>query len=222
MSPIGAKVITRETARLLSIETLRSHCEVVTIDTDSDLVESHPDDALLLAYLDAATDHAERFTGRALLLRTFEFALDDFPRWRYGSLLRVRSELHPVIEIPYPPFVEAVSFTYGDDSDSELEASVDYLVDDYSDKAVLRPVSSWPSVTAYPNLVKFRYRAGYSSEVDPDSDALTLPGGIRAAVLLMVSHLYANREASSEKAMAELPLGVEALLRPWRVLVGMA
>jgi uncharacterized phiE125 gp8 family phage protein len=223
MSPIGAKIITRETARLLSIETLRQHCEVVTIDTDSDGVESNPDDDLLLAYLDAATDHAERFTGRALLLRTYEFALDEFPRWRTGALCREPSRLHPGIEIPYPPLIEALTFTYGDDSDSELELATDYLVDDYGDKAVLRPVTSWPStVTPYPNIVKFRYRAGYSSEVDPDSDALPLPGGIKAAVLLTVAHLYANREASVEKAMQELPLGVEALLRPWRVLTGMA
>jgi uncharacterized phiE125 gp8 family phage protein len=222
MSPLGAKIIERSTARLLSIETLRAQCEVVTIDTDSDGNVSHPDDALLLAYLDAATDHAEKFTGRALLLQTFEFALDEFPRWGSGVLCRRPGELHPGIEIPYPPLIEVIRFAYGDDSDSELEADTDYVLDSYGDKAVLRSVSSWPSVTAYPNVVKVRYRAGYSSEVEPDSDAETLPGGIKAAVLLTVAHLYANREASVDKAMQELPLGVEALLRPWRVLTGMA
>lgn len=221
MNPISAKII-EHGPRLLSIETCRQQCEIVTIDTDSDGIESHPDDDLLLAFQDAAVDHAERFTGRSLVLRTFEFALDEFPRWRNGALCRETSALHPGIEIPYPPLVEVVRFAYGDDSDSELEPDVDFVVDAYGDKALLRPVSSWPSVTAYPNIVKCRYRAGYMSEVDPDTDCEPLPGGIKSAVLLMLAHLWANREASSEKAMAELPLGVEALLRPWRVLLGMA
>lgn len=216
MNPISAKTIERHGAPLLSIETLRAQCEIVAIDVTSDGVESHPDDDLLLGYLDAAIDHAEAFTGRAISMRTLEFALDEFPR-------RATRGLQPAIEIPYPPFIEAISFTFGDDSDGELEEGVDYIVDDYGDKAALRPIGSWPGIVSpSPNRVKFLYRAGYRSEVDPDSDAPVLPGAIRAAILLTVEHLNSNRSATTEKAMAELPLGVDALLRPKRVLLGMA
>lgn len=218
MKPLSAKVITPATDRLFSLATLYSQVEQVEIDTDG-----HPDDALLLGILDAATDYAEKFTGRSLLLRTWEFALDEFPT-SFGTTTTPADLQILRIEVPNPPLVEIVSFMIGEESDDELlEEGVDYLVDDYGDKAVLRPVSTWPTVfTAYPNLIKVRYRAGYQSEEEPDSDATALPGGLRAAVLLMVGHLYDHREASVEKAMQELPLGVEALLRPYRVLTGMA
>lgn len=225
MNPISAKVIVRPTSRLFALSTLYSQCEIVPIDdVDSDGNGTHPDDALLLAFLDAATDHAERFTGRSILIRTYEFALDDFPRARLPYLFYSPSErLQHGIEIPYPPLIEVLSFTYADDSDGELEPDTDYTVDTYGDKAVLRPVSSWPSiVTAAANRVKARYIAGYSGEVEPDSDAEPLPGAIKAAILLTVAHLYKNREAVTEGSMSELPIGVEALLRPWRVLTGMA
>lgn len=215
MKPISAKIIERPAARLLSLETIRRQCEVVTIDTDSDGVESHPDDALLLSFLDAATDYAERFTGRSLLLRTYEFALDDFPRLRCAP----PNTLQPGIEVPYPPLIEVEFFTFADDSDGELEQDTDFLIDDYGDKAVLRPASSWPSITSpSPNRVKCRYRAGYASEEDPDSDSEPLPGSIKAAVLILTEDLYSNRGMMSQDAMN----GADALLRPWRVLLGMA
>lgn len=220
MNPLGAKIIERPEVRVLSLETCRQQCEIVPLETDSDGVARHPDDALLLGFLDAAVAHAEKFTGRSIALRTYEFALDDFPRTRCTGRARW-SELG--IEVPYPPLIEVVRFACGEDSESELEAGVDFVVDDYGDKAVLRPLTTWPGIVAAgPNQVTCRYRAGYQSEEDPDSDAQPLPGNIRAAILLMVEHLNRNRGATTEKAMAELPLGVEVLLRPDRVLTGMA
>ncbi len=60
-----------------------------------------------------------------------------------------------------------------------------------------------------------RYRAGY-----PASDgSSTVPAPIRHAILLMVGHLYGSRDAVTTTAAqpAELPLGVQALLAPYRV-----
>lgn len=222
MNPLDAKVISRG-ARVLSIDTCRQQCEVVAIDDeDSDGIGTHPDDALILGMQDAAVDHAERFTGRAIRPGVFEFALDDFPTSRcFGYLRRVAPRLG--IEIPRPPLVELLDFGYGEDSEQHLDEGVNYVIDDYGDMATLRPINTWPVIPmAYPNLVKCRYRAGYQSEVDPDSDYTEMPGGIRGAILLTIAHLYENRSASTEKAMAELPLGVEAMLRPWRVRTGMA
>ena len=77
----------------------------------------------------------------------------------------------------------------------------------------------WPAITAATNAVKIRYLAGY--DIDSDGGE-ALPKMIRAAVLLVVGHLYANREASTEVALTHIPLGVESLLRPHRVRMGMA
>ena len=207
-SSLRVKVITPATGHLLTIETCRAHLEVVAIDADSDGNESHPDDAMILAMLDAAVDQAEEFTGRSIMLKTLEIAFDEFP--------------DGAIELPRPPFVELVTFYAGNDSDGLLTADEDFTVDDYGDMVRLVPVTDWPTVTEATNTIKIRYRAGYSSEADPDSDSQTLPSSIRAAVLLLLGHLYASREDSTEKAMASIPNGFEALLRPKRVRFGMA
>lgn len=214
MKPLSAKIIEEATAPALAIETLREQCELVALDSDG-----HPDDDLLMSYLAAAVDHFERFTGRALLPRIYEFALDDFPRQRYSWLCDPSQQTQNDIEVPYPPLIEVLSFTYADDSDGELEPDEDYTVDTYGDKALLRPVTSWPGLlTADPNRVKCRYRAGYSGEVEPDSDAVSLPAAIRHALLVYVESAHRNRGV----VPAEMLVGIEALLRPYRVLLGFA
>jgi uncharacterized phiE125 gp8 family phage protein len=40
------------------------------------------------------------------------------------------------------------------------------------------------------------------------------PAPLKAAILLMVGHLFENREATGDAT--ELPLGVAALISPWR------
>lgn len=203
-----AKVIAPAAGRLLSLETLRAQCEVVPIDGDSD-AETHPDDALLLGLLDAAVAHAEEFTGRAINLQTFEVAFDKLPA--AGA----------AITLPRPPLVEVISFSAQNDSDGELDPA-DYVVDDYGDAARLMPVTNWPTFAEATNNVRIRFRAGYQSEVDPDSDAQPLPGNIRQAVLLLVGHWYANREDATERAPTSIPEGFRALLRPMRVRLGFA
>lgn len=206
---LRAKVITHATGRLLSLDTCREHLEVVPIDGDSDN-ETHPDDALILGMLDAAVAHAEQFTGLSLMVRTWEAAMDELPAAGF--------------ELPRPPFIELLSFSAVNDSDGEFDAA-SYLVDDYGtpeQPVVLRPTTTWPIVVKAPNTVKVRYRSGYQSEENPDSDALPLPRSLRAAILLILGHLYANREDSVEKALASIPNGAEALMRPLRVRLGMA
>jgi len=206
---LRAKVITHATGRLLSLDTCREHLEVVPIDGDSDN-ETHPDDALILGMLDAAVAHAEQFTGLSLMVRTWEAAMDELPAAGF--------------ELPRPPFIELLSFSAVNDSDGEFDAA-SYLVDDYGtpeQPVVLRPTTTWPIVVKAPNTVKVRYRSGYQSEENPDSDAPPLPRSLRAAILLVLGHLYENREDSVEKALASIPNGAEALMRPLRVRLGMA
>ncbi|HAS6480589.1 head-tail connector protein [Vibrio splendidus] len=41
---------------------------------------------------------------------------------------------------------------------------------------------------------------------------------IKLALLLLVSHYYANREATTTESLRQIPLGVRELLAPWRVI----
>lgn len=197
------KVVATESEPLLDLDTCRRQCGLVAIDADSDGNESHPDDALLTIYLDAAIDRAEAFTGLAIRLRTYELALDSFP----GDY----------IELPRPPLVQLIGITYGDD----VSATSDdiYTVDDFGQFARIIPLEDWPVVETATNTIRVQYRAGYS---DNDSDAEDVPGDIKAAILLMLAHLFEHRKDTDASTLASIPSGFEALLRPHRVLTGLA
>lgn len=183
---------------LVTLAECRLQCAVVTYDIDS-----HPDDALLVAYRDAAIESAEAFTGLSIKLKTYEGALDAFP------------DDGGEIEIARPPLVEIESVLYG--NDSETTAFLDFAVDDYSKPARIAPLAgaAWPTFDTYPLAgVKVRYQAGYTAE--------TLPRAIKQAILLTVADWYEHREDSAEKALSEIPNGAQSLLRPLRVNLGMA
>lgn len=101
---------------------------------------------------------------------------------------------------------------YYDTSDTEyfIDAG-DYLVDMKSEpgRIALNYGEVWPSTTLRPaNGVCVVFEAGYGAI------ASTVPKKVRQAILLLVSHLYENREpVSTSGAMPkEMPFSVEALL----------
>lgn len=219
------KIIEAAEAEPLTIVECRSHLNVYAYETDSDGNTTHPDDAMILAMLAAAREQCENFTGRAITRKTYEFALDEFPlsNPQYQSVYPAPapSGRNGAIELPLPPLVSVVSVMVGTDSDALMVEGTDYLVDDYSQPARILPVTTWPSVAASTNNIKIRYIAGYG--VDSDGD-IALPGAIRAAILLTLGTLYANRENDrfTQGSVLTLPNGVESLLRPYRVRLGMA
>lgn len=163
------------------------------------------DDATMLPiYLSAAREHAERFTGRTIARQTIEVAFDAFPAAE--------------IELPHSPVmsIQSVDYTGADGADATLDPGA-YVLDDYSEPQWLLPVigSAWPATQSVINAVRVRYVAGYG-------EGKPLPAPIRAAILLTLGHLYANRESVTVKAPAtELPLGVIALLRDYRRRMGL-
>jgi len=104
------------------------------------------------------------------------------------------------------PVLEVTSITYvnSDGSETTLEDAVYELA---GDEIVLGYGESWPALRGDREGVRVRYQAGYE----------TVPPAIKAAILLMVGHLYAHREAVSDAKPETLPLGVESLLAPYRV-----
>lgn len=200
---IIAKVVSAPTSEPLSLLECYHHLRLDPIDSSD--ITGRPDDALIEALISAAREYCENFTGLSLALKDYEVRLDAFP---------------DEIELPHPPFVALLNgITITDEvSDNAIDEDL-YAVDDFSDLlAVISPVSSWPTL-ATGNTVRVRYRAGFGDESEAFGQ---VPGTIRAAMLLLVGHWYANREAVGDAQMASIPLGVESLLRPHRVRLGMA
>jgi uncharacterized phiE125 gp8 family phage protein len=224
------KVIAVEGVEPVTLAEARAHIEAQAYE-DSDVDPT--DDAMIEGWIAAAREHCEDFLGLSLVTKTLEIAMDTFPVSTDMGGTAIDLPGGPVREIVQimvpPPETEYTS----DDVDSDTAADEPiwadgqlnpdlYVLDDYRQPNQVKPATAgaaWPSIVAAPNAIKVRYLVGYG--VDSDGGA-ALPATIRAAVLLVIGHLYLNREATTDKALATLPLGVESLLRPKRVRLGMA
>lgn len=183
---------------------------VTLVEAKSHLrVDFDNDDAMIELYIAAATAHAEAFLGRALVDQTWEATFDAFPD----------NEL----QIPMPPLIEVISVTYDDAAgDAQVLDVSGYVVDDQSEPAWLVPPNeTWPTIFDGINAVRVRFRAGYvDNQASPTGD---VPYDIKAAILLYVGTLYANREhVVIGQTATTMPWACEQLLRPHGVHLGMA
>lgn len=203
---MGVKITAQPIAEPLTIEECRLHLNVDPLDIDV----SHPDDAMIMALQGAAREWCEDFSGLSLAVKTYEMALDVFP--------------NDEIRLPSPPIVEVVSIKYLDtDFVEQILPNDQYTIDSYQRPGWVMPAygTNWPATAPVANAVKITYRSGFAVPGD-DVEIDALPFVERAAMCLVMGHLYRNRETTVEKALTEIPYGAEALLRPRRVLLGMA
>ena len=194
-------------------------------------VDFPDDDALITAYIKAARQYCEKSTNRAFYNQTWMRSLDYFPLNGSYATSRTPSERQSwpngvwywnrvTIDLPKPKTVSVASITYVDSSGATQTLNpATYNVDTSSVPARITPVqgSLWPIMQTYqPGSVKVTYVAGsYGDGVTIN----TIPQTIVMAILLLVSHWYENRSASSEVAMKSIPMGVDALLSQERVHV---
>lgn len=160
------------------------------------------DDTLLTALIQAAREYCEGYQNRALCTQTWELVLDSWPVRDY-------------VELPKPPLQSIVSIKYKDKAGAESTwADTNYIVDpdSFLGRVVLADGISWPTATLYPaGGIRIQFVAGYGLAAD-------VPQTTRQAMLLLIGHLYENREAGAERALSEIPFGVKALLDLNRVV----
>lgn len=220
MTPV---VIVQDGVEPITIEECRSHLEAQRYgDSDDDPIDA-ADDMMILGWLAAAREHCEDFLGLSLTPRVLEVALDAFPTERADRRTWIELPMGPVSEIlsiTTPPTATSDTDGYGTDGSDNGELLPDaYVLDTFASPARVWPAASWPSITRSKNAVRIRYVAGY--DIDSDGRSM-IPKTIRAAILLILGHLYSQREETTEKALASIPTGAEALMRPRRVRLGMA
>ena len=125
-------------------------------------------DAVIDLLIGAMRELAEDITGRALVLRTLELRLDDFP-----------SDPSDVafIELPYPPLqsVQYIQYTdaAGDDQTIEGEdLAAGWKVDTGSTPGRIQPASgeSWPGSDGSIGNVRIGYTAGYAVVGSPGDE----------------------------------------------------
>lgn len=196
------KIITPPAEELITLAEARLHLRLDAYDSPP----THPDDSLVTSLITTARRWVEGYIGQSIGQQTLEIAMDRFP---CGS-----------VKLPYGPVssVQFVRYTDGDDVTQEFTG---YTFNDYVEPNELTALE-WPTVKdRTTNAAKVRYIAGYT-RVGESPSGFPLPEPIKAAMLLVIGHLYENRENTTTARVEELPMGAKALLTDYRILLGMA
>jgi len=157
-------------------------------------------DPLLLAFIRAAREYAERRIHHALVTQTWRLSLDCFP-------------CGDTIELPIAPLQSVESFRYANSAGALVDVDADdYTVDtDASPGRIVRAFSTaWPAARVQRNAVVITFRAGFG-----DAPA-SVPSSITAGMKLLIGHWYENREAVNiGNIVNTIPMSVDALFGLW-------
>ena len=189
-------------------------------------VDFSDDDTIISEKITAAREYVEQTLNRAIYNQTYILSLDQFNYgdWRSTIPMERRNPLRfsalwasMALRLPMPRLVSVTSITYLDVTGTlqTLDPST-YIVDPASEPARIVPAINltWPVTDYYiPGSVKVTYVAGTWGD---GVETRTCPMAIQQAILLLAGHLYANREAVSGNNLKTVPLGVDALLNPYK------
>ena len=162
-------------------------------------VTINDDDALIKSLIIVSREWAESYMRRALITQTWDYFTDRFFR---------------TIKLPLSPVVSVTSIKYVDtDGVTQTLATTEYTVDSVSEPTRIVEAwgKTWPSIRFVPNAVTVRFVAGYGNASD-------IPEQIKRWMLMLMGHLYENRELTSQNVnIVEIPISTE-LLFPYRVI----
>ena len=185
-------------------------------------VDTTADDTFILSLIRACRFHLERQYEVSLISQTLSLSLDNFPWWwmfrgspnsaawwYYDSMYYAQIELRG-------PVQSITSVDYLDASNApQTLSSSKYTLDDTMLPARLVPTYNtiWP-VTALGvvNAVTVTFVTGFGAA---DTN---VPDDIKAALKLLLGHLYENRDqivTDARVAAIQMPFGVDQLMRPY-------
>lgn len=159
---------------------------------------THPDDALVQAYIEAAREHVENRTGRTLVTTA---RTEYFDGWQDEFILMWT----PMLAIT------ALKYVAADTGILTMLDSAIYRADLASLRArvTLAYGRVWPDVLPVSNAIQFTYSTG---------PAAAVTGALKQAVLLLVAHWYENRVPVGPGSLGEMPHMVSDLVAPYRVI----
>ena len=169
---------------------------------------THPDDSIVTALISASREVAEEYTDSAIGYADYTLGIDSLD-----------SSDDPISLKTWPvSSVTAVQY-YDRNGDLQTLASSEYRLDNQSRPAQLVPVSEWPELAERPNAFTVTFEAGYTYGQSPDD--YPLPYSLKAAMLLILAHLYENRQDVTPGVVNSLPMGSQYLMHPYRIRMGL-
>lgn len=209
MTPYTRTVV-QPAAEPLSIDEVKLHLRIDT-DDENDWIEPQ---------ITAARQAAENFCNRYIAEQGVEMRADGWPCYWWNAANRY---MHDTIMLPGSDPARDVVIKYIDVDGVEqtLDDAV-YSVNQFRAPSTVGIAYNqfWPAARNEPGAIRVTYTAGYTLPGD-SPQAYPLPAAIRSAMLLMIGNWYENREAVVVGAtVVELPLGVQSLLWPYRLSLG--
>lgn len=193
------KVTTEPGGEPVTLDEAKAHIRVESSFTD--------DDSLIGAIITAARQWAEIYLSLAIPEQTI-----TSKRMAFANRM----------ELPMTNLIGVGSVKYLDGDGVEQTLATDvYGVDDFSTPGAvyLKDGQEWPDVAVDPLAVTITYTAGWAADGSPPDYGVNVPNPIKQGILLLVGHMYENREASIVGTSAQdLPMGVTSLLYPYRTL----
>lgn len=186
---MGLSLVTPPATDPVSLEEARLHLRVIATE----------ENALITSLIKAATALAQNLTARQFVTATYRLTLDRFSRR---------------IVLPRPPLISVTEVAYVDAAgDEQTVDAADYhvIVDGVFGVLVFRDAVAPPTVGRQPNAVAIEFEAGFGA-------AAAVPDEIKAAIKLLVGHLYENREqVLVGPAPHQTPMAAVDLLAMWAV-----
>ncbi len=165
-------------------------------------VDFSDDDTILQAYLDAAVDHLDGWTGilgRAMINQDWRI---DLMCWPAGGIV----------------------LPFGDVSDADIT-----YIDPDENELVLGRGEYELVETATGSMIRFRDSFSRPALFDDASDAVQVtfttgfgpaatdvPSALRVAIMLLAAHWYEHREGAEGTKIESVPLSVDRLITPYR------
>ncbi len=186
-------------------------------------ISSEDELALMLGHIRTARQMVESWTGRALISQSWRWMLDGWPGhvpqdwWDGARQGAISTGTARFIEMPKAPLLSVSAVTLFNDADqATVWAAANYYVDTASvpGRLVLRNTASAPMPQRSANGLQIDFTCGYGA--GPGD----VPAPLRQAVLMLCAHYFENREVmqNADGGAQVLPLGVHALLAPYRMM----
>jgi uncharacterized phiE125 gp8 family phage protein len=191
----GLKIEAAPSVEPIALTLAKQHLRILDTETE--------EDDLIQGYIIAARSYAESFMNRAIIKQTWKLYLDT---------------LTNKIVLPKADLISVGSFKIIDESGTEITVDTsDYLVNTASFKgSIIFKENKLSEYSVYElkevNGVEIQFDAGYGDTADD------VPGHIKQGLLLLIGHMYENRENSAPVNLIDIPFGVTALLGIDRVV----
>jgi uncharacterized phiE125 gp8 family phage protein len=199
------KIVTPISSEPITLSEARKHLRIEPYGSP----EEHPDDGYVTTLISIAREWCEKYLERALGTQVIQISVDNF---------------NSTIKLPNEPIQSVDTITYVDtNGDTQTLSTSVYELDEYDYVIRLKYGQVYPAVRPQNDAVTITYTAGYTNGVSPDT--YPFPFSIKAAMLLIIGNLYENRQqdvlGNTRISLNSLPMGVYALLQPYRLGLGM-